>query len=125
MRLLSLLLLLSSMAYSAIALPKNFQADFIQKITNTKGKIIEYRGKVSFSNETLFKWSYTKMEKYNEYEDLNLIEIASLLFSAKNMPMPFTRNATGGFCPLSITERILAVIFLASGFSSHNGGPFE
>lgn len=63
LRLLSLLLLLSTMAYSAIELPKNFQADFIQKITNTKGKIIEYRGKVSFSNETLFKWSYTQPTK--------------------------------------------------------------
>lgn len=63
MRLLSLLLLLSSMACAAIGLPENFQADFTQKITNTKGKVIEYRGKVAFSNKTLFKWSYTQPTK--------------------------------------------------------------
>ncbi|MDQ7047385.1 MAG: LolA-like outer membrane lipoprotein chaperone [Sulfurovum sp.] len=63
MRLLSLLLLLSSMACAAITLPKSFQADFIQTITNTKGKIIKYAGKVSFSNERDFKWSYTQPTK--------------------------------------------------------------
>jgi len=51
------------MACATIELPKNFQADFTQKITNTKGKIIDYRGKVSFSNERLFKWSYTQPTK--------------------------------------------------------------
>lgn len=63
MKLLLSLLLLSSMLYANIELPKNFQADFIQKITNTKAKVIEYRGKVAFSNETLFKWSYTQPTK--------------------------------------------------------------
>lgn len=63
MRLLLLLLMLSSMVFATIELPENFRADFIQKITNTKGKVIVYRGKVSFSNETLFKWSYTQPTK--------------------------------------------------------------
>ena len=58
MRLLSLLLLASSLLSASIELPGNFQADFIQKITNTKNKVITYRGKVRFSDETLFKWSY-------------------------------------------------------------------
>lgn len=58
MRLLSLLLLASSLLSASIELPGNFQADFIQKVTNTKNKVITYSGKVRFSNETLFKWSY-------------------------------------------------------------------
>jgi outer membrane lipoprotein carrier protein len=58
MRLLSLLLLASSLLSASIELPGNFQADFIQKITNTKNKVITYSGKVRFSDETLFKWSY-------------------------------------------------------------------
>lgn len=102
MRLLSLLLLLSSMAYSAIELPKNFQADFIQKITNTKAKIIEYRGKVSFSNKSQFKWSYTEptqkevctsskellvvdhdLEQVSHYLIAKGIDIAKILDNAK------------------------------------------
>ena len=58
MRLLSLLLLASSLLSASIELPGNFQADFIQKVTNTKNKVITYSGKVRFSDETLFKWSY-------------------------------------------------------------------
>ncbi|MBT8349192.1 MAG: hypothetical protein HKP62_07090 [Sulfurovum sp.] len=58
MRLLSLLLLAISMLSANIELPENFQSDFTQKITNTKEKVIIYSGKVRFSNETLFKWSY-------------------------------------------------------------------
>jgi len=58
MRLLSLLLLAISTLSANIELPENFQADFTQKITNTKEKVITYSGKVRFSNETLFKWSY-------------------------------------------------------------------
>ncbi len=58
MRLLSLLLLASSLLSANIELPENFQADFIQKVTNTKNKVITYSGKVRFSDQTLFKWSY-------------------------------------------------------------------
>jgi len=58
MRLLSLLLLALSLLSANIELPDNFQADFTQKITNTKQKVITYSGKVRFSDVTLFKWSY-------------------------------------------------------------------
>lgn len=58
MRLLTLLLLLSSMLFSGIELPENFQADFEQMITNTNKKVIKYEGKVLFSNKKLFKWLY-------------------------------------------------------------------
>ena len=58
MRLLSLLLLLSSMLFSSIVLPENFRANFEQKITNIKGKVIKYEGKILFSDKNIFKWSY-------------------------------------------------------------------
>ena len=63
MRVLSLLLLVSSLLSAAIELPENFQADFIQKITNTKQKEIIYSGKVRFSNGSFFKWSYKEPTK--------------------------------------------------------------
>jgi len=107
MRLLSLLLLASSLLFANIKLPANFQADFIQKITNTKEKVITYRGKVRFSNETLFKWSYTKptkkevcthgvellvvdhdLEQVSTYLISNGIDIAKILKQAK----PHSKN---------------------------------
>jgi len=63
LRLLSLLLLLSSMLFASIELPENFQANFEQKITNTKDKVIKYEGKVLFSNKDEFKWSYLSPTK--------------------------------------------------------------
>ena len=63
MRLLPLLLLASSLLFADIQLPENFKANFIQKITNTKKKIIRYSGKVQFSDEKRFKWSYVKPTK--------------------------------------------------------------
>ena len=63
MRLLPLLLLASSLLFADIQLPENFQANFIQKITNTKKKIIRYSGKVRFSDQKRFKWSYVKPTK--------------------------------------------------------------
>lgn len=63
MKLLSLLSLAFSLLCANIELPQNFQADFIQKITNTKEKVIIYSGKVRFSNERLFKWNYTEPTK--------------------------------------------------------------
>jgi outer membrane lipoprotein carrier protein len=107
MRLLSLLLLVSSLLSANIALPENFQADFVQKITNTKQKVITYSGKVRFSNETLFKWSYktpTKkevctdgmellvvdhdLEQVSAYRISNGIDIAAILKKAK----PHSKN---------------------------------
>jgi outer membrane lipoprotein carrier protein len=58
MRLFLLLSLCSSMLFSSIGLPENFQANFEQKITNSTGKVITYTGKVFFSDKNLFKWSY-------------------------------------------------------------------
>ncbi len=77
MKLVLLLLLLSSIVFATIKLPENFQADFIQKITNTKGKVIEYRGKVAFSDEKFFKWSYiypTKKEVCTNESELLVVD---------------------------------------------------
>jgi len=60
---LSLLLLLSTLAFSSIDLPKSFSADFTQMITNAKKKVIHYSGKVRFSDAKLFKWSYLEPTK--------------------------------------------------------------
>jgi outer membrane lipoprotein carrier protein len=102
MRLLSLLLLACSVLSANIELPENFQADFTQKITNTKEKVITYSGKVRFSNETLFKWSYKEptekevctnglelivvdhdLEQVSAYRISNGIDIAKILKQAK------------------------------------------
>lgn len=77
MRLLSLLLLASSLLSANIGLPENFQADFIQKITNTKQKVITYSGEVRFSNGSLFKWSYkepTKKEVCTDGKELLVVD---------------------------------------------------
>ncbi len=63
MRLFPLLLLASSLLFAEINLPENFQANFIQKITNPKKQVIRYSGKVRFSDEKRFKWSYVKPTK--------------------------------------------------------------
>ncbi|WP_373029421.1 LolA-like outer membrane lipoprotein chaperone [Sulfurovum sp.] len=102
MRLLSLLLLAFSALSANVELPENFQADFTQKITNTKEKVITYRGKVRFSNERLFKWSYKEptqkevcsnglellvvdhdLEQVSVYRISNGIDIAKILKKAK------------------------------------------
>jgi len=48
---------------ASIVLPENFQANFMQKITNPKQKVIHYSGNVRFSNKSLLKWAYTKPTK--------------------------------------------------------------
>jgi len=72
-----LLILSMSLGINAdISLPNNFMTDFIQTITNDKGKVIRYEGKVAFRQDkemlesengiqqefinNLFKWSYNK-----------------------------------------------------------------
>ncbi|MEA2048500.1 MAG: LolA-like outer membrane lipoprotein chaperone [Campylobacterota bacterium] len=102
MKQLWLLLLVSPMLFATIELPENFQSDFIQKITNEKNKVIEYKGKVSFSNERLFKWHYTKptqkevctdgsklvvvdhdLEQVSRYRIAKGIDIAKILHNAR------------------------------------------
>jgi outer membrane lipoprotein carrier protein len=58
LKLLLSFLLLNSILFAKIVLPDNFQANFKQMITNTKGKVIHYKGKVYFSEHTVFKWAY-------------------------------------------------------------------
>lgn len=47
----------------SINIPQNFQANFTQKITNPKKKVINYAGKVYFSESAKLKWAYTKPTK--------------------------------------------------------------
>ncbi len=71
MRTLLVLLSLTVLASANIELPDNFQADFIQKITNTKAKVIQYQGSILFTSEKLFKWSYTHPTKKEVCTDGN------------------------------------------------------
>jgi len=60
-----------------IALPNNFKADFKQKITNPKNNIINYSGKVRFSNPSLMKWEYvspTKKEVCTDGKGLTVVD---------------------------------------------------
>ena len=52
-----------SLFADAINIPENFQANFTQKITNPKNRVISYAGKVYFSEGTKLKWAYTKPTK--------------------------------------------------------------
>jgi len=69
---------MSIYAFSAsITLPENFQAKFTQKITNPKKKVINYSGKVSFSDKVLLKWEYvkpTKKEVCTNGHDLRVVD---------------------------------------------------
>ncbi len=46
-----------------IKLSAGVKAEFIQKITNPKKRVIEYKGKVIMDNSSRFKWSYIKPTK--------------------------------------------------------------
>ena len=77
MKPLILFLLLLTATFSNIDLPISFQADFIQMITNTKNKVVQYSGKVRFSNKKLFKWSYlnpTKKEVCTDGKELLVVD---------------------------------------------------
>lgn len=63
MKQLVLLLAFTTLVFSEIKLPDNFHASFKQIITNTKKKVINYSGKVTFSDNNLFKWSYLEPTK--------------------------------------------------------------
>jgi len=64
-------LILSSVVLAEIHLPKSFTTDFIQTITNTKGKVISYNGKVHFTDKKFFKWSYLEPTKKEVCTDAN------------------------------------------------------
>jgi outer membrane lipoprotein carrier protein len=63
MKTLLLFLSLSSLLFSSIHLPPHFRADFIQKVTNNKNKVLTYTGKITFSENTYFKWEYKTPSK--------------------------------------------------------------
>jgi len=58
-----------------ISLPDHFTANFIQKITNTKNKTINYSGKIRFSKPTLMKWEYSKPTKKEVCTDAEALTV--------------------------------------------------
>jgi len=46
-----------------IKLPVAFKANFLQQVTNTKGKVIKYRGKIYYNAPSETKWIYTSPTK--------------------------------------------------------------
>ncbi len=62
-KLLLLLLITLSIQAESILIPKSFQANFKQIVTNPKNKIIKYSGKVHFSEHSKLKWEYLKPTK--------------------------------------------------------------
>ncbi len=62
-QLLLLLLITLSIHANSILIPKSFQANFKQIVTNPKKKIINYSGKVYFSEQSKLKWEYLKPTK--------------------------------------------------------------
>ena len=46
-----------------INIPVSFKANFLQQVTNTKGKVIKYRGKIFFSSPSKTKWIYNHPTK--------------------------------------------------------------
>ncbi|MBD3789798.1 MAG: outer-membrane lipoprotein carrier protein LolA [Campylobacterales bacterium] len=63
MKLIFTVLVWSSVLFASIQVPENFQADFTQKITNPKKKVITYTGKIYFSNKNRLKWEYQSPTK--------------------------------------------------------------
>ena len=93
MKLLLTISLMFMFLHAGISLPNNFETDFTQTITNNKGKVINYKGKVDFKQERqiyidkfnqtkelsskLFKWSYktpTKKEVCTDGVQLLVID---------------------------------------------------
>ena len=60
MKIFIAMLMMLQGVFAAIVIPEHFQADFLQKITNPKGKVISYEGSVHFSERNNLKWVYLK-----------------------------------------------------------------
>lgn len=103
MKLLFGIILISSMSLANIVLPQSFTSGFKQIVTNTKNGVIIYNGKVYFSDNKYFKWSYLKptkkevctnskellvvdhdLEQVSEYRINNGLNISKVLNSAKH-----------------------------------------
>ena len=55
---LALILAMVSANAQGIDIPVSFKANFLQQVTNTKGKVIKYRGKIYFNSPSNTKWVY-------------------------------------------------------------------
>jgi len=62
---------------ATISIPEHFQADFIQKVTNPKKKVITYEGSMRFSDKNRLKWIYTsptKKEVCTDGKELTVVD---------------------------------------------------
>lgn len=60
-----------------IKLPVAFKANFLQQVTNTKGKVIKYRGHIYYNSPSRTKWIYkspTKKEVCTRGRKLTVID---------------------------------------------------
>ena len=77
MKFLILLILLAAELFAAPTLPDYFQAAFVQKVTNPKGKVIRYTGSVYFAEGRRLKWVYlepTRKEVCTDGKELIVVD---------------------------------------------------
>ena len=70
-------LLFVTLNAQSIELPKAFKANFLQQVTNTKGRVIKYRGKIYYNSPSRTKWLYkspTKKEVCTRGHKLTVID---------------------------------------------------
>jgi len=61
--------------FAMISIPERFQADFVQKVTNPKNKVITYEGSMQFSDKTKLKWIYTSPTKKEVCTDGKILTV--------------------------------------------------
>lgn len=75
--LIILLMSVATVLATDIDIPTSFSANFTQKITSQKGKIINYSGKMLLNNTGELKWSYknpTKKEVCSNGNDFTIVD---------------------------------------------------
>jgi len=75
MKIVTILLVSIVWLWGGITIPENFQAEFIQKITNPKKRVITYKGTVRFGEKNRVKWSYTDPTKKEVCTDGKLLTV--------------------------------------------------
>jgi len=61
--LLGIVVLIYSLLSGEIVLPTTFSANFVQKVTNSRGKVLRYKGKIYMTTPDRIKWVYNSPTK--------------------------------------------------------------
>lgn len=88
---------------SGVKIPKSFSANFTQKVTSQKKKVIKYSGTIALNSDGGLKWSYKKpskkevcsdgkllivvdhaLEQISHYKVKNTLDLVSILKNAKH-----------------------------------------